>query len=80
MATSVTYHLNGGPWHGRKIALDANRDHFHLLEPVEEAISRALQAPSLEEGIEVVKTREGTYSVIRGYPGEMEWDGWVSHD
>ena len=31
MAQNV--HLNGGPWHDRKIAMEDGRDHFHILEP-----------------------------------------------
>lgn len=76
-----TVHLNGGPWHGRKVALEnSNRDHFHIIESVEDAVDRALKAPSESDALEVVKTREGTYSQVQGYPGEFEWDGWVSHD
>lgn len=77
---AVTIHLNGGPWHDRKVALEYGRDHFHIIEPVEDAVDRALKAPSEGDALEVVKTREGTYSQVRSVPGEFEWDGWVSHD
>lgn len=75
-----TVHLNGGPWHDRKVALEHNRDHFHIIESVEDAVARALKAPSEDDGIETVQTREGMYSQVQGLPGEFEWDGWRSHD
>lgn len=76
-------HLNGGPWHGRDTIVQDDRDHFHIIEPVEDVIARELgkahDAPD-DTGFHVARTREGTYSQVQGVPGEYEWDGWVSHD
>lgn len=81
MAT-YTVHLNGGPWHDRKVALEHKRDHFHIIEPVEDIASRARkELPSESDSFfPAVETREGTYSQVRGLSGEFEWDGWVTHD
>lgn len=74
---AVTVHLNGGPWHGRTTAIPEGRDHFHIIEPNVDW-SAAITA---EENTPVaLPTRAGTYSAVRGYPGEFEWDGWRSHD
>ena len=75
-----TIHLNGGPMHDQHVAIPDDRDHFHIIEPVDDAVQRALQAPADSDSIEVVSTREGMYSRVQGYPGEYEWDGWRSHD
>lgn len=75
-----TVHLNGGPWHGRTTTVPDGRDHFHIIEPVEDAVARALEASSPEEGFTTVQSREGMYSQVRGVRGEFEWDGWRSHD
>lgn len=72
-------HLNGGPWHDRIVVLEDGRNHFHIIQPVDEAVAAALVAPP-EEGFQVVQTREGIYSQVQGTPGEYEWDGWVTHD
>lgn len=70
-----TIHLNGGPWHGQVVAIPDDRDHFHIIMPV-------LSPPEFQqaENPSGIETREGTYSQVRGLPGEYEWDGWVSHD
>lgn len=78
-------HLNGGPWHDRETALPEGRDHFHIIEPVEDLIARELTMPHEEGKFETVTTREGMYSQVHevtGRPlrGEFEWDGWRSHD
>lgn len=73
-------HLNGGPMHDQRCTLPEGRDHFHIIEPVDDAVERAIKSSSPEEGFQVLPTREGTYSQVRGVRGEFEWDGWVSHD
>lgn len=78
--------LHGGPWHGRRVAIEDGRDHIHILEALQEAIDRAIQAaPPADQIFATVPVREGTYSQIRNVsgqvvPGEFEWDGWVTHD
>lgn len=79
-------HCNGGPWHDKQVELLEDADHFHIVEPVEEAIKRALAESNPElGGFQRLPVREGTYSQVGGrtgqiVPGEFEWDGWVSHD
>ncbi|QKN87748.1 hypothetical protein IXEL_48 [Microbacterium phage Ixel] len=80
-----TIHLNGGPWHGRVTALEDGRDHFHIIEPVEDVVARELNMPHPEGEFATVTTREGMYSQVhdinsRPIKGEFEWDGWRSHD
>lgn len=77
-------HLNGGPWHDKDTALPEGRDHFHIIEPVQDVIARELNMPHKEGEFEVVQTREGMYSQVhtvdgRVLPGEYEWDGWRTH-
>lgn len=72
--------LHGGPWHGRTVEIPDNRDHFHIIEPVEEIARYFINAPTESEAFETAQTREGTYSRVQGYPGNYEWDGWRSHD
>ncbi len=77
-------HLNGGPWHGKTIAIEDGRDHVHILQPVEdalrEAITKEITAEEAQQGLQRVPIKEGMYSQVRGCPGEYEWDGWRSHD
>lgn len=75
-----TVHLNGGPWHGRATSVPEGRDHFHIIEPVDDAVERAIKASTPEEGFQTLPVREGMYSQVQGRPGEFEWDGWRSHD
>lgn len=77
-----TIHLNGGPWHGRTVAVEDGHDHFHIIEPAEEMLGRAIAEASQDsdETFAVIRTREGMYSQVQGRPGEYEWDGWRSHD
>ena len=75
-----TIHLNGGPMHDQRVSVSDYRDHFHIIEPVGDAVWRALQEPSGDDAIGVVSTREGMYSQVQDRPGEFEWDGWRSHD
>ncbi|WNN96075.1 hypothetical protein SEA_SCHIMMELS22_44 [Microbacterium phage Schimmels22] len=74
-------HCNGGPWHDRRVAVENGRDHFHIIEPVADVVAREMtKEHDADEGLQVVHTREGMYSQVRGVPGEFEWDGWRSHD
>lgn len=78
-------HLNGGPWHDLETSVPDGRDHFHIIESIEDIISRELKMPHPEEGVQVVRTREGMYSQVhdinrKPVRGEYEWDGWRSHD
>lgn len=75
-----TIRLHGGPWHGRVTAVEDGRDHFHIIEPVADAIERAIKAEAPEEGVQVVPTREGMYSRAHNSKTDYEWDGWRSHD
>lgn len=80
-----TIHLNGGPWHDRVTAIEDGRDHFHIIEPVEDIIARGIALPHEGDEFATVTTREGMYSQVhqstgRPLPGEFEWDGWRSHD
>ena len=70
--------LHGGPWHGRIVQVQDDRDHFHIIEPV--AVVRDLTEIDENTQPERVETREGMYSIVKGSPTDYEWDGWRSHD
>ncbi|WNM75093.1 hypothetical protein SEA_MORRIGAN_48 [Microbacterium phage Morrigan] len=75
---SKTVHLNGGPWHDRVVAIDDTLNHFHVAEPLPDAIRRGLLSGELQPGFQPLKLRQGTYSQVSGpqYRNEFEWDGW----
>jgi hypothetical protein len=74
--------LWGGPWHGQLVAVQDDRDHFHILVPFqvgEHELPNGLLIP------ETIHTREGMYSCVKksridGTHEDYEWDGWTSHD
>lgn len=71
--------LHGGPWHGRTVAVQDDRDHFHIIEPV--MLPTEFEEPDDDTPVDSqVKVREGMYSQVRASPGDFEWDGWRSHD
>lgn len=73
-----TVHLNGGPWHNRVVSIDSDLDHFHISEPMPDAIRRALLAGDIHPGFQELRLNQGTYSQVSGpqYRNEFEWDGW----
>ncbi|QOP65244.1 hypothetical protein SEA_ZAYULIV_48 [Microbacterium phage Zayuliv] len=78
-----TIHLNGGPWHDRRVSLEDGHQHFHIMESPMEAVQRAIREMkdgTPPAGMQRLPLREGTYSSVRNYPGEFEWDGWVTCD
>lgn len=63
--------------HGQVVAVQDDRDHFHIIEPVP-FNPRITEAESQEPS--VMPVREGMYSHVSGWPDHFEWDGWRSHD
>lgn len=78
--------LHGGPWHGKRVAVRDGRDHIHIVMPVVDTnILGYHKNPANDFPLPTdrVKTREGTYSIVRhshNAPHDFEWDGWVTHD
>lgn len=71
--------LHGGPWHGRLVAVQDGRDHFHIIEPVQGVQSFLEEDDETPPTLEV-RVREGMYSRVLHSPDDFEWDGWRSHD
>lgn len=70
-------HLNGGPWHDHRLAIPDGHKHFHIREATTDEMPTF--AEILTGILTTVPYREGTYSRVDKYPGEFEWDGWISH-
>lgn len=77
-----TVHLNGGPIHDCEVSLEDGATHFHIQEPVVDAVRRAIaeMKEPPQPGFTRLPLREGTYSQVQHRPGEFELDGWVTHD
>jgi len=68
--------LHGGPWHGQQVSVPSGRDHFHIIMPVLDALTRTPEQPT------PVDTKEGIYSQVghAGWINDFEWDGFVTHE
>ena len=71
--------LHGGPGHGSVVAVGDGKTHFHIIQPVPEASLEGRDATE-DTSLEVVPTREGMYSQVRGSQDDFEWDGWRTHE
>lgn len=65
-------HLNGGPLHDQRVALESGARCFTIQQPLRmpETLAEVL------DPISNIETRSGHYSAVKNYPGEFEWDGW----
>lgn len=66
--------LHGGPWHGRRVTLPPGADHIHIVGLYAKPGNFTME--EAEGATSHMPQREGTYSLVRGYTNDFEWDGW----
>lgn len=77
MSTKIVK-LHGGPWHGKKVELPSDQNHFHIAGPTDEVIEYF--NPDTISPEATVPYREGMYSAAHGSTEDYEWDGWRGHE
>jgi hypothetical protein len=73
MQKEVTLH--GGPLHGQKIVIPADRSYLFILGA--EIPTTLFQDHQPEDAFPEIETRKGLYSEVRYQPTNFEWDGWI---
>jgi len=66
--------LWGGPWHGRRVAIQPGVDHLHITGTYEKPGNFTME--EAEGKPKMVPQQEGTYSIVNGLANDFEWDGW----
>ena len=69
--------LNGGPFHGRFVAIEDHAQHFYTVHQMPELTKLSEPLPTEDS---LVPTRRGRYSRVHNSPHDFEWDGYMPHD